>query len=66
MTEIRTVHTNENGEQHTKRVVELEDAAGQTHRHYFDVTEDGHEYAGEGDPTATALKALREWEEADA
>jgi len=46
-----TVHRKENGRQVTYRVADAVDATGKTTgTHVFQVTPDGPEYVGEGDP----------------
>lgn len=53
MAKIQTIHRNKNSEQVTERVVTVD---GEDHR--FELTDDGHEYQGEGRPPKAALGAL--------
>lgn len=63
MSDIQTIHYNENGVQHTKRVVTVTDAKGDEAEHVFLETDDGHEYQGEGTAPESAQDALAEFEE---
>ncbi|RKD85005.1 hypothetical protein [Halopiger aswanensis] len=60
MSRVRTVHSNENGEQVTRRVGVLEDATGEEYRYPFLVTDDGLDYNGDGEPSERALEVLDE------
>lgn len=60
MPTVETVHTKEDGEQVTRRLVTVEDAAGRTFEHPFLVTDDGHDYLGDGTPPESATDALPE------
>lgn len=62
-TEVRTVHEKEDGEQVTTRIVDVIDATGSTTTHRFRVTDDGHEYLEDGEPTETVREALEEHED---
>jgi hypothetical protein len=67
MTDIHTRHYNdEQDEQHTERVVTVEDATGQEYEHVFEATDDGHEYRGDGEPPESALEALEAFERENA
>jgi len=63
MSDIHTIHYNdERGVQQTERVVTITDATGEKYEHWFLETENGHEYAGEGDPPDSALEAIEQYE----
>jgi hypothetical protein len=65
MSDINTRHYNdEDREQHTERVVTIEDATGEEYEHVFEATDEGHEYQGDGDPPDSALEAIEEFEAA--
>jgi len=60
---VQTRHWNEDGEQITERVVTIADAVGYTYRHRFRAADDGtYEYLGAGEPPASAVEALDEYE----
>lgn len=58
MAEYETIHSKEGGEQVTHRVVTTTDATGQEFEYRFLVTDDGHEYLGDGDAPESATEAL--------
>ena len=59
MSDVHTIHENDDrGEQVTRRVVTITDAAGQEFEHEFVDTADGHEYQGDGEPPESATDAL--------
>ena len=61
MSDIHIEHENdEQGVQHTYRVVTLTDAIGEQYEHRFEVTDDGLEYCGESEPPESAAHALEE------
>lgn len=61
MSDIETIHEKQDGEQITKRVVTLTDAVGEESVYEFEVTVDGYEFLGDGDPSDDAEEALDEW-----
>ncbi|WP_323192870.1 hypothetical protein [Halostella sp. PRR32] len=61
MANIQTIHENVDGEQETRRVVTVEDAAGKEYEYEFLVVDGEHEYQGEGEPSDGAKEALEEF-----
>jgi len=62
MSDVHTIHEHDDrGEQITRRVVTVTDAAGNEFEHEFHETEGGHEYLGDGEPPESAIEALEEY-----
>lgn len=59
---VETIHTKDERGEVIQKVVELENAAGNTFEHVFERVDgkEEFEYAGEGEPSDTALEKLEE------